>query len=97
MFMRNLRYSSFSLTFTTKIGLAMSCVAMLIFLTMTPSEAYSTSLPVLFEGATCTYAGQSYDEGACRDGQRCWVNQTNGYSWWQDDDTCPCSGTCEGN
>ena len=38
-------------------------------------------------GVTCSYAGQSYSEGACRGGQRC-VSNGNGGGVWSDDTEC---------
>lgn len=38
-------------------------------------------------GVTCSYAGKSYSEGACRGGQRC-VSDGNGGGVWSDDTEC---------
>lgn len=36
---------------------------------------------------SCTYAGKTYSEGACRGGQRC-VSDGNGGGVWSDDTEC---------
>lgn len=37
-------------------------------------------------GCTCYYAGLPYSEGACRGGQRCFCNGSDGV--WRDDSSC---------
>jgi len=49
--------------------------------------AFSPAPAKADEGCSCTYAGQSYSEGACRSGQRCACN-TNGEGVWLDDSKC---------
>lgn len=53
--------------------------AFAVYLLFAPTPAYT-------ESCTCLYAGQSYSDGACRGGQRCGCNGTEGF-WWNDQ-TC---------
>jgi len=59
-----------------------------IYASFAPPPSHAEIVPFYeTEGVTCTYAGKSYSEGACRGGQRCGNNGSGGGIWY-DDTTC---------
>jgi hypothetical protein len=65
---------------TRTIALLMIALAVSAWHFANPPAAKSQD----FGAATCTYADQSYSQGACRGGQRCLADGT-----WGDDANCP--------
>ena len=67
-----------------------ACLAALgAYAVFAPSPSYADIGMLEDVGATqCTYAGQKYDVGACRGGQRC-MTDGGGNPYWGDDPQCP--------
>jgi hypothetical protein len=66
----------------------LSCIlAFGAYLAFSPTPSYADYLPDESGPVQCTYAGQKYDVGACRGGQRCGV--VGGEPTWVDDPSCP--------
>ena len=76
-----------TLTSVRALAVTSCLLAFGVYAAFAPPPSRAEIEPILADGITCTYAGQTYSEGACRGGQRC-VSNGNGGGVWSDDTGC---------